>query len=87
MKSALGLMASSTSTGVFDMTRTTAASAASLDSMYLVVIPAATEITSWPAFTRGPTSSSNPDMSCGLTVMTRVSALPAASAAVVTSMP
>ena len=48
---------------------------------------AATEITSCPARTRGAISSSSAAMSCGLTVMTSVSALPAASAAVVASMP
>ena len=38
---------------MFDITLTTAASTGSLDSMYLVVIPAATEITNWSAFTDG----------------------------------
>ncbi len=55
--------------------------------MNLVGIPAATEITSWSALTCGAISSSRPAMSCGLTVMTSVSALSAASLAAVTSMP
>ena len=52
-----------------------------------VVMPAATEITSLPAVTPAAISPSSAAMSCGLTVITRVSARLAASAAQKTSTP
>ena len=81
------LIASSTSTGVLDMTRTTGTSPPSRRSILAVVMPAATEMTSRSAGTCGAISSSRAVMSCGLTVMISVSALLAASAALTTPMP
>ena len=81
------LIASSTSTGVFDITRTTGTSPVSRRPMKVVVIPAATEITSAPGGTAGAISSSGLPMSCGLTASTRVSASFAADAASVTWTP
>ncbi len=77
------LIASSTSTGVLDITRTTGTSPVSLRPMKAVVMPAATEITSRSAEagTNAAISSSSPPMSCGLTARTSVSAVLAASAA------
>ena len=49
----MALIAWSTRTGVFDMTRTTGTSGPSRFSMKSVVIPAATETTSWSAETCG----------------------------------
>ena len=80
-------MASTTRTGVLDMTRTTGTSTPSRRSITAVVMPAATEMTSVPAGTCGAISSSIGSMSCGFTVMISVSALLAASAAPVTAMP
>jgi hypothetical protein len=80
-------MASSTSTGVLDMTLTTGTSPASLRPMKAVVMPAATEMTRLPGVTFGLISSSRAPMSWGLTAMTSVSACPAAPAAVSTSIP
>jgi hypothetical protein len=80
-------IASSTSTGVFDITRTTGTSTGKCRSMYDVVIPAATEMTScdWP--THAAISPSILAMSCGLTVITSVLAFLAASSAVTTGTP
>ena len=75
------LIASSTSTGVLDMTRTTGSCPGSRREMYDVVMPAATEITRVPAGTAGAISSSSRPMSCGLTARTRVPAIFAAVAA------
>jgi hypothetical protein len=52
-----------------------------------VVMPAATEITSFAAGKPGAISSSSAAMSCGFTVMTSVCARRAASAAPSTSIP
>ena len=81
------LIASSTSTGVLDMTRTTGSWPGSRREMNAVVIPAATEITRVPAGTTGAISSSSLPMSCGLTARTRVSAIFAAAAASATWTP
>ena len=76
------LIASSTSTGVLDITLTTGTSPASLRPMNSVVMPAATEMTSLSGETTGLISSSSAPMSCGLTAITSVCALSAAFAAV-----
>ncbi len=81
------LIASSTSTGVLDMTRTTGTSPVSLRPMKAVVMPAATEMTSLAGVTAGLISSSSAPMSCGLTAITSVCARAAALAADRTSMP
>jgi hypothetical protein len=81
------LIASSTSTGVLDMTRTTGTAAPSWFSIRDVGNPAATEMIRRSAGTCGAISSSSAVMSCGLTVMTSVSAVLAASAAVATPTP
>ena len=80
-------MASSTSAGVLDITRTTGTSPVQRRSMNDVVIPAAIEITSWDGPTRLATSSSIRSMSCGLTAITSVSAFAAASATLSTGTP
>ena len=69
------------------MTRTTGTGSPSWFSIRDVVMPAATEMTSRSAGTCGAISLSSPVMSCGLTVMTSVSAVLAASAALTTPMP
>src|SRR5690606_24518499 len=81
------LIAWSTRTGVFDMTRTTGTPSGSRSSMNPVVIPAAAEITRRPGGTCGPTSSSRAPMSCGLTARISVSAVAAASRFETISMP
>ena len=81
------LIASSTSTGVLDITRTTGTSAGSRASMNDVGMPAATETTSRPAGITGAISSSSAAMSCGLTARIRVSARCAAATAVAVSTP
>jgi hypothetical protein len=80
------LIASSTWTGVFDITRTTGTSP-SLRSIRAVGMPAATEMTSRSAGTCGAISSSSTLMSCGLTAMTSVSAALTASVADMASTP
>ncbi len=81
------LIASSTRTGVLDMTRTTGMSPPSRRSISDVVMPAATEITRPSAGTCGAISSSSAAMSWGLTARMSVSALFAASAALTTPIP
>src|SRR5580700_5989011 len=81
------LIASSTSTGVLDITRTTGTGPASERPMNAVVIPAATEMISLPGPVPGLISASSAAMSCGFTVITSVSARSAASAADTTAMP
>ena len=69
------------------MTRTTGISPPSRCSMNAVGMPAATEMTSLSGVAGGAISASSAAMSCGLTVITRVCARRAASAALSTSMP
>ena len=80
-------IASSTSAGVLDITRTTGTSAENRRSMNDVVMPAAIEITSCEGVTRPAISSSIRPMSCGLTAITSVSAFLAASATLSTGIP
>ena len=80
-------MPSSTSAGVFGITRTTAVPSGSRASRNAVVMPAASETTSCPGRTTGASSSSTSPMSCGFTTSTRVSARPAASTLETTSTP
>ena len=75
----IAAMPSSTSAGVLGMTRTTATPSGTRASMNAVVMPAASDTTSWPARSSGAISSSRSPMSCGLTTSARVSALRAAS--------
>ena len=72
-------MASSTSTGTFDITRTTGACAFSRRSMNDVRIPAAKEITSWSSRTWCEICSQRRSMSWGFTVRISVSAHATAS--------
>ncbi len=72
---------------MLDITRTTGTSTGKRRSMNEVVMPAATEITSWEVLTRPAISSSILPMSCGLTPMTSTDALFAASAAEMTGTP
>ena len=60
-------MPSSTSAGVLGMTRTTATPSGTRASMNAVVMPAASETSSWPGRSTGAISSSRSPMSCGLT--------------------
>ena len=67
-------MPSSTSAGVFGMTRTTATPSGTRDSMKAVVIPAARETSSWPGRRESEISASRSPMSWGLTTTATVSA-------------
>jgi len=78
---------SSTSAGVFGITRTTATPVGNRLSTKPVVMPAARDTTKAPGDRCGEISASRSAMSCGLTTNTSVSALPAASALVTTSTP
>ena len=78
---------SSTSAGVLGMTRTTATPSGTRDSMNDVVMPAASDTSSWPARRSGAISSSTSPMSCGLTTSATVSALAAASRLETTATP
>jgi len=74
-------IASSTSTGVFVMTRTTGSPGTpSRSATNAVMMPAAPEMTRRSSGMCGASSSSSAAMSCGLTVRMSVSALFAASA-------
>ena len=83
----IAAMPSSTRAGVFGMTRTTATPSGTRDSMNAVVMPAASETTSWPGRSSGAISSSRSPMSCGLTTRATVSALRAASTLETTATP
>ena len=80
-------MPSSTRAGVLGITRTTATPSGTRDSMNAVVMPAASETSSWPARSEGPISSSRSAMSWGLTTIATVSALEAASTLPTTATP
>ena len=80
-------MPSSTSAGVFGMTRTTATPFGTRASMKPVVMPAASETSSWPGRSASAISSSTSAMSCGFTTSATVSALVAASTLETTATP
>ena len=80
-------MPSSTRAGVLGITRTTATPSGTRDSMNAVVMPAASETTSWPGRSTPAISSSRSPMSCGFTTSARVSALVAASTLETTATP
>src|SRR5919202_1653902 len=83
----IAAMPSSTSAGVFGMTRTTATPSGSRSSTNAVVMPAAMLTTSAPGRSSPATSASSAAMSCGFTTSTTVSLDAAASVFVVVRTP